>query len=699
MNKDMLNKIIKNFDFAIRRRVPVIHQTESAECGLACLSMICSFYGKNIDMINFRRQFNLSARGMTLGSLSAVAHRINMSTRAVSLDLDEMKALRKPCILHWGFNHFVVLISINRNKVIIHDPALGKRVMYLSQISNFFTGVALELWPDSRFIKDTVNSKIKIKTLINSIVGIKLSLLKIFCISFSIEAINLTIPVGTQLIMDHAIYSSDLGLLTLICLSMMLLIFLKTFLGIIRSWLTIFMSTLINVQWQSGLFNHLINLPLSYFERRRLGDIQSRFSSINVLQEMFSTGVVGALIDSVMMLGLLLMMFLYGGWLSFIAISFAGIYVLIRAVTYSSYKQASEESIIKEARKNSYFMETLYGIATIKIQGMRSNRSVNWLNLEIDSINSWIKINKMNLFFGGIDSLIGALDQIVIIWLGISHVISNEITLGMFIAFSAFKDQFSTRLVSLTNFLLQLKMMSLHNERISDIALNETEPFMAEYDFEKQMVSIELKAENLSYRYDNLSAPVFSDFNIHIYPGESVAIVGKSGTGKTTLMKVLCGLFTPSSGTIFINGEDITVCGINNYQKQIGCVMQDDKLFSGSIKENICGFQEVSDEEWMIECAKASYIHDVISNLPMGYNSLIGELGGGLSGGQKQRILIARAIYKKPGLIFMDEATSSLDEESESYVNMAIKKMKITRIIIAHRQNTISSADRIINLD
>lgn len=206
-----------------------------------------------------------------------------------------------------------------------------------------------------------------------------------------------------------------------------------------------------------------------------------------------------------------------------------------------------------------------------------------------------------------------------------------------------------------------------------------------------------LSTHALSYRYDSQSPAVFDALDISVAPGESVAIVGPSGAGKTTLMKVLCGLFPPDSGRVEVNGVDIRQLGINNYHKMIACVMQDDKLFSGSIRENICGFADEVDDAWMEACARASYLHDVLMRMPMGYETPIGELGEGLSGGQKQRLFIARAIYKKPAILFLDEATSALDKESEAVVNQAIKRLNITKVIIAHRETTIASADRVIH--
>ncbi|HHV2342379.1 TPA: colicin V export peptidase/ABC transporter CvaB [Escherichia coli] len=698
MTNRNFRQIINLLDLRWQRRVPVIHQTETAECGLACLAMICGHFGKNIDLIYLRRKFNLSARGATLAGINGIAEQLGMATRALSLELDELRVLKTPCILHWDFSHFVVLVSVKRNRYVLHDPARGIRYISREEMSRYFTGVALEVWPGSEFQSETLQTRISLRSLINSIYGIKRTLAKIFCLSVVIEAINLLMPVGTQLVMDHAIPAGDRGLLTLISAALMFFILLKAATSTLRAWSSLVMSTLINVQWQSGLFDHLLRLPLAFFERRKLGDIQSRFDSLDTLRATFTTSVIGFIMDSIMVVGVCVMMLLYGGYLTWIVLCFTTIYIFIRLVTYGNYRQISEECLVREARAASYFMETLYGIATVKIQGMVGIQGAHWLNMKIDAINSGIKLTRMDLLFGGINTFVTACDQIVILWLGAGLVIDNQMTIGMFVAFSSFRGQFSERVASLTSFLLQLRIMSLHNERIADIALHEKEEKKPEIEIVADMGPISLETNGLSYRYDSQSAPIFSALSLSVAPGESVAITGASGAGKTTLMKVLCGLFEPDSGRVLINGIDIRQIGINNYHRMIACVMQDDRLFSGSIRENICGFAEEMDEEWMVECARASHIHDVIMNMPMGYETLIGELGEGLSGGQKQRIFIARALYRKPGILFMDEATSALDSESEHFVNVAIKNMNITRVIIAHRETTLRTVDRVISI-
>ncbi|WP_422121362.1 peptidase domain-containing ABC transporter [Pantoea ananatis] len=698
MMENKLELILSKLGLRFFSGIPVIHQAESSECGIASLAMVCSHFGKNISMLDLRRRFSPSTRGATLAHIKQVAQQLGLNSRALSLDINELTQLKKPCILHWNFNHFVVLVKVRKNQLIIHDPAKGRVTLSYGEVSKFFTGVALELWPGNNFAQIKKTKKIDLAVFISGVEGIKKAIIKIFCLSLVIEAITLLLPIGTQIVLDHVIPSFDSGLLELICLSLFLLILLRTTLSMIRTWSSLVMSTLIEIQWKTGLFSHLLNLPLAFFERRRIGDIQSRFNSLDDLRNNFTTNVVGAIMDFILVLGVSGMLWLYGGNLFFVVVGFSLIYIVIRVLSYNYYRQLSEESMVSQARVNSYFVETLYGIVTIKTQGMVDNRTNSLTNILIEKVNTGIRLKKLDMLFSGINTFVTTCEQVIILWLGASMVIDNRLTVGMFIAFSSFREQFSDRIASLVNALLQLKMMSLHNERVSDIALNEVEAKKTDFDYNTQMQPLSLVATGISYRYDVFSKFLFENVNLSIRKGECIAIIGPSGSGKTTFLKILMGLFSPTEGVVKINDNDIAAIGMNNYRKMIACVMQEDKIFAGTIRENICGFAEEIDSDWMERCARISYIHDDIMDFPMGYDTLLGELGEGMSGGQKQRIFIARAIYRKPGILFMDEATSHLDSECEAQVSNAIKKMKITRVIVAHRETTISSADRIVDL-
>lgn len=698
MSDAYFHSIRQKLHLSFRKKVPQVLQTEAAECGLASLTMVCQYYGLQIDLFNLRRKFELSIRGATLGSLVDIASSLKLKTRPLSLDLDELSALKTPCILHWDMNHFVVLVSVRGGRIVIHDPAFGRRVLGMQELSQHFTGIALELWPDVDFSPITQKSRLSFRTLLSNVQGLKSALSKIFFLSIVIESIGLIMPVGTQLVMDHVILASDHDLLILICIGLLFFTLFRAGVAMVRSWIAIVMGAFIDIQWNSGVFDHLMKLPLSYFEKRKLGDIQSRFGSLETIRTTFTTSIISSIIDGIMSVGVFVMMLLYGGWLVWVVLGFTAIYIALRLWTYRHYRQASEESLVKGAKAGSYFMESLYSIATLKSLGIAETRAQTWLNLNIDTTNAGIKITKLDMFFGGINSFIGTCDQIIILWLGASLVIDNQMTLGMFIAFNAYRGQFSEKASNLIDVVLQLRMLSLYNERISDIVLTESEKNLPSRTLFASGKATSFEVRNLVYQYDSLSKPIISDLNIRIQAGENVAIVGPSGIGKTTLMKLMSGLLKPTEGTLLIEGLDIHAMGINNYRQSIACVLQDDKLLAGSIAENISGFDITPNYEWIESCACSCNIHSDILQMPMGYETLVGELGGSLSGGQKQRLLIARALYRRPSILFMDEATSHLDLENEAFINSAILSLDITRVVIAHRPSTIASAERVITL-
>lgn len=698
MNKTLFDSITKKLNFSLRNSTPVILQSEASECGIACLAMISGYFGLTIDLFNFRQRYGSPSQGASLLLLSQTAENVGLKSRALSLDLDEIKQLKLPCVIHWGMNHFVVLTKVKKSSFIVHDPALGKRVIGIQEMSNHFTGIALELWPDQNFQQEKAKSRLRLLDLMRNIVGLKSTLLKIFAFSVVIEAIGLLLPIGTQLVTDHVIMAHDQSLLSVICIGLVSFTLFSTFISMLRAWTSLTLNTLTNIQWKTTLFDHLTSLPLSFFEKRHLGDIQSRFSSLDTIRSTFTNSIVTGVIDSIMTIGLLIMLSLYGGWLVWVVVGFTACYAAMRLATYRFYRRVSEEQVIKGARSSSHFMETLYGIATVKALNLKEQRSKHWLNINIDACNAGIKQTRFDMMFSGINTLISSIDQVVILWLGALMVIENNMTLGMFMAFNAYRGQFSQRASSLIDLFMQVRMLSLHNERLSEIAFSEPEKEMPSRRVFEENSGIKLDIKDLSYQYDPFSQPVFSGLNITVAPGESVALVGPSGIGKTTLLKVMCGLLSPTSGDVFANNLDINKIGLNNYRLSTACVLQEDRLFSGSIAENISSFADDADQEFIEQCARNSNIHDEIMKMPMGYETLIGELGLGISGGQKQRLLIARALYRKPGILFMDEATSHLDLNNEACVNQAISSLSITRIIVAHRPSTIASADRVINL-
>ncbi|WP_235308751.1 peptidase domain-containing ABC transporter, partial [Klebsiella quasipneumoniae] len=486
-----------------------------------------------------------------------------------------------------GLNHYVVLTKVRRNSFIVHDPALGKRIIGLQEMSNHFTGIALEIWPDQNFRQEKAKSRLRLLDLMRNIVGLKSTLIKIFSYSVVIEAIGLLIPIGTQMVTDHVIMAHDQSLLAVICIGLVSFTLFRTFISMLRAWTSLTLNTLTNIQWKTTLFDHLTSLPLSFFEKRHLGDIQSRFSSLDIIRSTFTNSIVTGIIDSIMTIGLLIMLTLYGGWLVWVVIGFTLCYAVMRLATYRFYRRVSEEQVIKGARSSSHFMESLYGIATIKALNLKERRSQHWLNLNIDACNAGIKQTRFDMMFSGINTFISSIDQVAVLWLGAIAVIHNDMTLGMFMAFNAYRGQFSQRASSLIDLFMQLRMLSLHNERLSEIAFSEPEKDMPTRRLFDKNEGVKIEVKNLSYQYDSFSQPIFSNLNITIQRGESVALVGPSGIGKTTLLKVMCGLLSPTNGDVLVDNLNVNKIGLNNYRLSTACVLQEDRLFSGSIMENI----------------------------------------------------------------------------------------------------------------
>jgi ATP-binding cassette subfamily B protein RaxB len=386
----------------------------------------------------------------------------------------------------------------------------------------------------------------------------------------------------------------------------------------------------------------------------------------------------------------------YSVTLAAVALLAVALYAFLRRAFYEPLRRATEEHIVHSAKQQSHFLETVRGVQSIKLFGRQEERRSRWLNLVVDAVNQDLVTQKLGLGFRSANGLVFGIERVAIVWLGALLVLDSAFSVGMLFAFMAYKEQFSARVAGLVDKLIELRMLNLQGERLADIVLTPPERDSAAMPLDDMEPSLEVRG--LSFRYSDTEPFVVLNCSFAIAAGESVAIVGPSGGGKTTLLKLLLGLLAPTDGKVMAAGVDIQKLGIDRYRKFVGTVMQDDQLFAGSIADNISFFDPAPDHGEVERFARLAAVHDDIAAMPMGYNTLIGDMGAALSGGQKQRILLARALYKQPRILFLDEATSALDVQRERQVNEAIRSLKLTRIIIAHRPETIASADRVIVL-
>ncbi len=679
-------------------RLPLLLQTEGAECGLACLAMVATHHGLKTDLPTLRRRFSLSLKGATMVDLIRMAGDLALNPRALRAEMEHLTQLELPCILHWDLNHFVVLREIRRGKAVVHDPARGVRTLSMAEVSRHFTGVVLELTPQADFRPRVERQSVSLRQLLGRVSGLKRSLLQIFALAFALEGFMLLTPFYLQWVVDSVLVSADRDLLITLGLGFGLLILIQVGAGAIRSWAVLHLSSTLNLQWLGNVFAHMMRLPVAWFEKRHTGDVMSRFGAIQQIQQTLTTSFIEAVLDGLLVVVTLAMMFVYSGLLTTIALASVGAYALLRWAFFRPLREATEEAIVFDAKRSSHFLESLRGVQSIKLFNAEEDRQGRFMNLVVDSMNAHIATRKLDLLFGVLHKLVFGLERVAVVWVGALLVLDHRFSVGMLFAFLAYKEQFAQRVSGLIDKLVEVKMLKLQGERLADIVLTEPEARGDATVSRPGDGAVGIELDDVSFGYSDAEPDVLRKLSLRIEPGESVAVVGPSGCGKTTLLKVMLGIHAPRSGEVRIGGLALRRVGLRSWRDMIGTVMQDDHLFAGSIADNICFFDSRPDVAFIEECAAVAAVHDEIEAMPMGYHTLVGDMNAGISGGQRQRILLARALYKRPRILFLDEATSALDVDREREVNLAIRKLQLTRIIVAHRPETIASASRVIVL-
>lgn len=632
---------------------------------------------------------------------------LGFGTRAVKLTLEQLPQLKLPCILHWDLSHFVVLKKVTSNRIEILDPAVGARRLSLQEVSRHFTGVALELTPTADFRAQTPTPRISWRSLLGKVSGLKRSLIQIGLMAMALELFALVAPFFQQLVIDEVLTAGDRDLLAVLALGFALLLIVQTAVGVARSWMVILLGQSLHLQWTGNVFAHLVRLPLAYFEQRHLGDVTSRFSSIQAIQRVLTTAVIEAFLDGVMAVAALVMMLLYAPKLAAISVGAVVLYGLLRLASYGPFRNAAAERLVVASKENTHFLETLRAMAPLKLFGREEERRARWQNLIVEVQNRDVRTARMSMWFSTANTFIFGAENLLVLWLGAKLIMDGMtgggasagagMTIGMLFAFISYKGQFSGRVSALINYAVDLKMLGLHAERLADICLEPPEKDdVPASDLAHLAPSIELRG--VSFRYGDGEPWILKDASFKIEPGQSVAVVGASGAGKTTLLKIALGLLQPTEGEVLYGGQPIRHLGIANFRRQIGTVMQDDVLLTGSLADNIAFFDVQMDPARIEACARMAQLHDDITRMPMGYQTLVGDLGSGLSGGQKQRLLLARALYKQPRVLALDEATSHLDLANERAVTLALGQLALTRLIIAHRPETIAGAQRIVQV-
>jgi ATP-binding cassette subfamily B protein len=693
---------VKHWLQRVTRRYPFFAQQSASDCGAACLVTIATYWGKRVSVNRLREISNVNRDGASLRGLVTAGESIGFSTRPVKATLEGLTKQNLPAIAHWEGKHFIVVWEITHKHVVIGDPAIGQLTLNRSEFTSKWTGFSLLLEPTLQ-LRQREEHKTSFWQFFELIEPHRIVLLEVFIASLLIQIFGLITPIFTQLILDRVIVQGSTT--TLMAMGLGLLIFGVFQVAIIalRTYLLDHTANRIDLALITGFIRHTLSLPLSYFESRYVGDIISRVGENRKIQRFLSGEAISILLDLLTVFIYVGLMLKYSWKLALLALAIVPPFFLLAVISTPFLQRISREIFNAVAKESSYLIEILTGIRTVKATATEQAARWNWEDLFAQEVKKNFSGQIIGNNLQMLSNLIQSLATTGLLWFGAYLVMQNQLTIGQLVAFNMLFGNIISPFQRLTILWNQFQEVNIAVERINDVL--EAEP---EEDLQQQSrqslppLQGNIRWENVTFRYHpDSERNILENLSFEIQPNQTVALIGRSGSGKTTISKLLLGLYPPTEGKIFIDGYDITTLALSSLRQQFGVVDQDTFLFGATIRENISLGHPNLSLEAVIEAAKLAGIHDFINSLPMNYETQIGEGGGLLSGGQRQRIAIARALINDPKLLILDEATSHLDTESERMIQNNLNKIRRDRtiLIIAHRLSTIQNSDLILVLD
>jgi len=628
----------------------------------------------------------------------SIARRLQLDPRPLKLELNDLRHLQLPAILHWDMTHFVVLKRVTRKGLDIHDPAVGVRRYTLAETSRHFTGIALEMVPGLEFAAKTHTLRSRLTDLFRTYPGFYRTIGQLLMLSLFLQLASIGSAFYMQLVIDEGVAKQDRDIIAVLATGFFMLALCSVAMTFARSTAQLYFSNQLGFQMAGNVFQHLLSLPVDFFGRRHVGDLVSRFGSVREIRRIITEDLITVVLDGVFALITLAVMLYFSAMLALVVLVFVGVVTVLKLVLVPKIQAMQEQIIVAEAKTSTSLMENMRTIEIIKFYCRELQRMTLWRNAYAEQINAQVALTRFTIGLDAVYGLLFALENILVIYLAARLVLGGEITLGFLTAFIALKGNFSASIRSFVEKLVQIRLVRLQLERVSDITCTEKEIDTLQLPVVRRPLDGELRLCGVSYAYPGTEEFVFSDLSVAIRPGELIAIAGPSGCGKSTLMKLMAGLLPANAGTISVDGTDIRQLGLRQFRDSCAGVLQGDQLLSGSIADNITLFAERVDQDRLARVADMADISDLISRLPMGYNSLIGDMGSMMSAGQCQRILLARAFYKQAPFVFLDEATANLDADTEARILQQLRKLDATIVFVTHRPAPLEIADRIIRL-
>ena len=688
--------------FFSRHRVPLRKQMSQVECGAASLAMVLSYYGCNTKVAEVREHCDVGRDGLTALTIAQAARSYGLRAKGYTLEFSDLKQLHLPAILHWNFNHFVVLEKWSSRGGVVVDPAMGRRKLAAEELDEAFTGVALSLEPGAYFRRRRGARRKPWWDYLSyalSTPGTYGVLIQILLVSALLAAMGLVVPLITKVLVDEVLPMQMEGVVSILALGVGVVALALIVTNYLRGLLVVYLQAKLDSQLMLNFFEHTLSLPYKFFQRRSSGDMMVRLSSNSVIQEMITAQTVSIVLDSALALVYAAILFSMAPLFGLAALGLGALQIATLIFSTWPMHTLMQRDLEAQSEAESYMVESLTGIETLKASGVEHRALNHWSNLFFKQLNLSLKRGHLEVVISTIISTISTVSPVLLLLIGAMYVLDGSMTLGTMLALQAIATQFLSPLSSLVSAGQQLQVAGAHLERITDVLT--TEPEQPEKQNLKKVPRLggRIELRKISFSYDTNTPPALLNISVSIEPGQKIALVGRTGSGKSTFAKLLLGLYEPTEGEILYDHIPLHDLDYQRLRSQFGTVMQDAAIFGGSVKQNISFNDPELSSEDIQRAASLAVVSEDIQRMPMGYDTLVSESGSALSGGQRQRLALARALAHRPALLVLDEATSHLDASTEKEVSRNISELSCTRVVIAHRISTIRDADLILVLE
>ncbi len=681
--------------------MPVLQQLSAVECGAACLAMILSYHGRETGVADCREKCSPGRDGVTARAIAEAARGYGLRVKAYTLEPKNFPYLQLPTVVHWEFNHFVIVERWSARGVEIVDPASGRRTLSAAEFDAGFTGVALTFEPGAGFEKRGRRRGAFGRNYLRSILllpGTRRTILQIILASLFLQLIGLALPLLTKLVVDRILPFHLTSLMTVLAVGVLLMVTAQSVLSFLRQSLLIYMRARLDAHLMRDFFEHLLALPFSFFQKRTSGDLLMRLSSNGFIREVLTNNTLSLFLDGSFILLYLLILLYVSPWFGAIAAGLGLLQILLVLGTRRRMTQLMQKELAARATEQGYLFEAVSGISLLKASGAEDRAFDYWSDLYQDQLNVSLERSRLSALIDTAMGMLRILSPLFLLWLGTTQVLEGRLSLGTMLALNTLAASFLAPITTLVMNAQQLLLAGAHLERVGDVLEAAPEQPPRE-DYVEFPLSGRIEVRNLSFQYGPSATPVLRDINVSIEPGQKIALVGSTASGKSTLAMLLLGLYQPTRGEITYDGVPLQKFNYRTLRRQTGVVLQEPFLFSGSILQNIAPKGSDLTLARVTEVATLAGLHEEVKQMPLGYETFISERGTTLSGGQRQRLALARALAHKPSILVLDEATSHLDVEKEAEVDENLSQFPCTRIVIAHRLSTVRNADQILVLD